>query len=82
MKVRGVMLGVLAVLTTGVLAIVTEVIVAQVRWSFSDKSKLTDMSFGIDILSLVRNRLLTPSALLAAVIFLLAFLAIRPRSTP
>ena len=81
MTARRALLGVLAVLTTAVLAIVTEVIVAQVGWSLSNESKLPGMSFGVDIVSLIRNRLLTPSALIAAaVIFLLASFVIRPRS--
>jgi hypothetical protein len=81
--VRAILLGLLAVLLTAVLAIVVAIIVLQVRWRLSSESKLSGMSFGIDVVSIVKNSLLTPVGFaVAVVIFVVVLLLSRRLGVP
>jgi hypothetical protein len=78
--VREGLVGLLGVLATAILAVVVEITVILVRWSYSSTRSIPGMSLGIDVVSIVRNRLLTPTGLTAGgVVFVLIFLLRRCR---
>jgi hypothetical protein len=78
-----VLLGLVAVLATAVLALVAEIILIVLGWSLGSGKQQPAMSLGIDVVSLLKNRLLTPTGLTAAaVIFVLTVLLGTRRSAP
>jgi hypothetical protein len=79
---KSIILGLLVVLGTAVAGTLAEILVFAMEWFRSPERTPGHAEFGVDIVTLFRDRFMTPAALTGAVvIFVLAVLLASRRST-